>query len=118
MRQGNLFQHALNDEARAAISARFKGKKLSAEHVNKRSEAQRGRKRSPETRAKIAAAARRRVEEGTHNFLSHSGKKNSSETCDKISRALRGKKREPFDAEWRANMSRAQRLRRQREDHV
>ena len=83
---------------RAAIGARFRGKKLSLEHRHAISSGKTGGVRSPETRAKISAAQRGRAR-GPY----------SAERCAAISAGRRGKGCGPRPVEHRAAISAGQR---------
>jgi len=89
--------HAVSTEARAKISAFWKGRKLpphTVEYRHRMSIAKTGRKHSPEARAKMST--------------SHTGMKQSAETVEKRVATFRGTKRSP---EIRARMSEAARRR-------
>jgi hypothetical protein len=103
-----------------------------AESIAKTAESNRGKRRSPEVRAILSAAQKKRFESPeerarlsaamtgktaspeTREKLSaiHTGKPRSAETREKISKGNKGKKR---TAEQRANIAAAQRARRERE---
>lgn len=83
-------KHTNSDEHRAATSARFKGCKLSPEHIEKVRLFHLGRTRSEETRKKISEVQR--------------GRKQSPETVAKRAAALRGK---PKSEQHRAKIKEA-----------
>jgi len=119
------------EEIRAKISASNRCKKhkpASLEARAKMSEAQRGRKHSPETKAKISAAliGKKHTPEHCANsgaalrgkkigprspvyiaklIAFHTGRKRSQETCARISAAKKGKKHGPLSTEHRAKIS-------------
>lgn len=121
-------------EAKAAMSARLKGRQFSAEHRFRISCGLKGRVVSAETRAKIGAFSKNRVHSAEtrakigaaslgHKVSdevkekissSNKGKKRSVETCAKIGRAHRGKK---MSDETKTRMSQAKKGKAFSEDH-
>jgi len=102
-------QRAKQSEAMKGKPGPNKGKKFSPESRAKMAAAQRGRKHSDETKRKIAAASTGRVKLGEERRkLSEArvGKPLSAETCAKLSAAKKGK---PKSAEWRAKLGNAKR---------
>lgn len=93
---GGVRPEWVTDEMRANMSAAKVGIKRSAESVRKQAEAQRGRKRNPETVAKMSAANKGKKPSAqceAARLKAITGKKASEETRKKMSAASKGNDR-------------------------
>ena len=95
---GGRYQFRVSDETRAKMAAASRGRRHSPETRARLSALARGRKASDETRAKMSEANRRRVDNGTHNWLNETPDEKQAR-YDKIAsahRALADKGLHPF----------------------
>lgn len=112
-----LFTQATKDKISASLKgkkptpetlAKLRGRKLSAEHIAKRSASQRGRKLSAEGLAKISRLGKKWSDESrARHSKALKGLKRNPETVAKIANARRGSK---HSAETIAKLSEARRL--------